>query len=95
MFVISPNVMLDDETYTIIGELNEIDGDCLTLKVNNNLFKVKYKDLEEYKSKYVLVEGIYRGGVLNEELVYKLEDDFNFNNFLKLASLTEKQREIF
>lgn len=93
MFLSNPSVG-DSEKVCIIGEFVKIEGSNVIIKSNGNYFKVLPKGLDSFKTKNTLVVGSVQNGVINEEYVQPVEDDFDFGAFQRLSKISSKFPEI-
>lgn len=84
-----------DGRVAVVGEFSEVDGDHAILKVEGNVVKIQHNGLDKYKAGYMLVNGYMENGVLVEESAQKIDDEFDWSIFLRLANISSKYPEIF
>jgi hypothetical protein len=94
MFFIGTNENYEGRI-TAIGEFVKVDGDFVVLKIGKSMLKVKHNGLENYKTKFIMVSGNYENGILNEEKIQKINEDFDYATFLRLAKASNNYSEIF
>lgn len=94
MFLSNPNEQ-NSNRVALIGEFIDIKDNHVVLKSNGNYFKVQPKRLDNFKSKIILVVGEMENGVIKEEYIQKVEDDFSFDSFQRLAKLSQKYSGVF
>ena len=80
----------DGERVSFIGQFVRTDGNNVVLQHANKEVLVEHKGLDSYKSKNLLVSGTIYNGVLLEEFVYPVDDDFNFAAYSRLAAVSTK-----
>lgn len=93
MFLVSPSAS-DSEKVCIIGEFVKIEGSNVIVKSNGNHFKVLPKGLDSFKSKNTLVVGSVQNGIIHEEYIQPVEDQFDFSIFQRLSKISSKFPEI-
>lgn len=84
-----------DGKVAVVGEFSEIDGSHVVLKVGEKTIRVQHNGLDSYKTKRVLVNGHFEHGILVEESVQEIDDEFDFPTFLRLAKVSSRYPEIF
>jgi hypothetical protein len=80
---------------SVLGEFVKIEGNQVILRLSKGQISVTPKGIESYKTKYVLVTGTVENNILIEEHVQRIEEDFNFELFNRLAKQIVKYTEIF
>ena len=93
MFHCTENLKNEDRV-ALLGEFVKIDKDYVIIRFNNVLFRVLPKGLDGFKTKILLVIGILKDGVVHEEHVQQIEDEFDLNAFQRLARASVKYPEI-
>lgn len=84
-----------DGRVAVMGEFSKVDGDHVILKVEGNALKIQHNGLDNYKTRYVLVNGYMENGILVEESAQKIDDEFDWSAFSRLATISSKYPEIF
>ncbi|KAI4292989.1 hypothetical protein PAPHI01_2263 [Pancytospora philotis] len=85
----------EGQNVSLVGTFVRIDGNYVILKTPDAEIKVEHKGLGNYKSKYVLVSGTATNGVLVEDAVHCLEDDFNYSLYCRFAKASAGYPEVF
>lgn len=94
MFITS-NAEMPSGRASVLGEFVKIDGSYVVLRTSKGTINVLPRGFDSYKTKYILVTGIVENGILEEEHVQKVEDDFDFELFTRLTKQLSKHPEIF
>jgi hypothetical protein len=94
MFLCNPNEE-NTSRVALIGEFVDIKDNHVVLKSEGNYFKIQTKRLDNFKSKVILVVGDLENGVIKEEYTQKVDDDFNFDVFQRLAKVSIKYTNVF
>lgn len=94
MFLNSSNDSISGRVCAV-GEFSKIDGEYVILKSNKGTIKAMPRGFESYKTKYLLIIGNFENGVLFEESVQKIEDDFDFEVFSRLSKQVARYSEVF
>ena len=94
MFLNSNSEMLEGRV-SVLGEFVKIEGSHVVLRLAKGTINVLPKDFENYKTKYLLVTGIMENNVLIQEHVQNVEDDFEFDLFLRISKQFSKYPEVF
>lgn len=93
MFLSGPST--DDlEKVCIVGEFVKIEGPNVIVKSNGNHFKVLPKGLDSFKSKNTLIVGNVQNGIINEEYIQPVEDEFDFSIFQRLSKISSSFPEV-
>lgn len=83
------------EKITLIGEFVKVEGQNVILRIDNTLISVQHNGLENYKTKFIMVTGKFENNVLIEEKTQKVDDDFDYKAYLRLAKISQNYPEIF
>lgn len=94
MFLTSTNEAISGRV-SVIGEFIKIEGSNVILRIPKGTIKIIPKGFENYKTKYLLVTGSMEDGVLVEDSVQRVEDDFDFELFSRVSKQLTKYSEVF
>lgn len=94
MFLTSTNEAISGRV-SVIGEFIKIEGSNVILRIPKGTIEIVPKGFENYKTKYLLVTGSMEDGVLVEESVQRVEDDFDFELFSRVSKQLTKYSEVF
>lgn len=95
MFLSSENRNATEGRVTLIGEFVKIEKGNIIIRSSNELFTVVPKNLDNFKSKFLLVVGELRDNLLYEEHVKEIAEGFDVNSFQRLAKVSLKYPELF
>lgn len=94
MFITSSNEIRDGRA-SVLGEFVRIDDSYVILRIDKGQIRVLPKGFDAYKTKYLLVTGTVENGILVEEHVQRIEEDFDLDLFSRLSKQCAKYPEIF
>ncbi|KAL6120917.1 hypothetical protein NUSPORA_02265 [Nucleospora cyclopteri] len=95
MFIDSLTSCEDGDRKAVIGSISRFEDEYVILKTAAAEIKVKHNGLDNYQSKLVLIAGIVENDTLVEEKVYKIEEEFNLENYKRLVNSQRKFSDIF
>jgi len=85
----------DADSVTAIGTFARSENGYVILNTDGHEIKIEHCGLENYQSKAIAVTGSLCRGVLMEEKVYNVEDDFNFESYSRLLRVSRKYQNVF
>lgn len=94
MFLTNQNTKKDGRV-ALIGEFVKIDQNYVIIRSNNELFKVQPRGFDNFKSKMLIVIGELKEGILIEDFISPIENNFDFEVFQRLVKVSMKYPEVF
>lgn len=79
----------------VIGKFDRLEDDLLILICAGREVPVAYNSLESYKTPSVCVKGKVENGVLREEYVDKIGDEFDYEMYNRFSKINGKFKELF
>lgn len=85
----------DGKEVTVIGKFDRVEDETLVLKCMNEEIRVRHAGLDSYKKGPVRVSGVVENGVLVEDSVHHVGDDFDFDMYSRFVDVAAKFPNLF
>jgi len=85
----------EGEEVIVIGKFDRLEDNVLILKCMNNEIQIKHAGLDSYKTGLVRVSGIVENGILIENSIYPIGDEFDFNIYSRFVNVASKYPNLF
>jgi hypothetical protein len=80
---------------TVIGKFDRLVEDMLILKCGSSEVHVQHKGLDSYKTAFVRVSGAVENGILVEDDVHPIGDEFDYDLYSKFVGVSASYPGIF
>ncbi|AFN83341.1 hypothetical protein EROM_070900 [Encephalitozoon romaleae SJ-2008] len=91
---------LDVENYegqdvTIIGRFESVEDGVVILKCMDKEIQVRHRSIESYKTGIVRVNGIVENGVVVENSVFPIGNEFDMETYGRFVAVAAKYQDLF
>jgi hypothetical protein len=85
----------EGRSVAVIGKFDRLVEDMLILKCGDNEVHVQHNGLEPYRTPFVRVSGVVENGILVEEAVHPISDEFDYDLYSRFVALSMSYPSIF
>lgn len=85
----------EGQDVVVIGRLGSVEDGMVILKYMDREVQVRHRNIESYKAGMVRVSGIVENGVVVENNVYPIGNEFDMETYGRFVAVAAKYQDLF